>query len=164
MVSIPGRQRITPADTNWEKLGRALLEYGGIPLAIFMAAGIIVNVARGSTYYHPFIDPFQNLPLYFVVNFWIVVGVYQYRQRYQKPLLLDDTKELIVAAIPAVTWGAILLYLLTGYAFFMLAIFRQDSLHTSFLPDFDDVTPEDDEDTTTGQSWGHLENVKDNMT
>jgi len=27
-----------------------------------------------------------------------------------------------------------------------------------------DVTPEDDEDTTTGQSWGHLENVKDNMT
>lgn len=159
MAGISGIQRRLQ-DLDREKVGRALLEYGGIPLALFMAIGIVVNFARGYGYYYPFIDPIQNLPLYFVVNFWVVIAVYTYRQRFQQALLFERRNELLLAAVPALTGVAIILYLLAGYVFFMLAIFQKDSLHTSFLPDLDEVTPDEEED----DAWGHLESVKGNMT
>lgn len=161
MVSIP---RVDVNELDWEKLGRALIEYGGVPLAIFMAIGITVNILRGYGFYNAFLDPLQNYHLYFVVNVWVVAGIHFYRQRYQSTLLLNGKTELLVAAVAAFTWVASQpLYLLAGYAFYMLAILRKDTLQGSFLPDMDDVsdnTAEDDED----DAWGHLESVKENMT
>lgn len=164
MAAIPYLDRIDLDDVDWEKNARALLEYGGIPLAIFMAIGIVVSVLRGYGYYHTFLDPLQNYLFYFVVNFWIVAGVYFFRQRYQQSLLLTDKRELLVAAIPAFTWVAAQpVYLLAGYAAFMVAIFRQDTLQSSFLPDLTDLTDEE-EDEDAAEAWGHIESVKDNMT
>lgn len=164
MISLPYTDRVDLQQVNWEKVGRALLEYGGVPLAIFMAIGIAINILRGYGYYHTFLDPLQNYLFYFVVNFWIVAGIYFYRQRYQEPLLLTDKKELIVAAIPAFTWVASQsLYLLIGYVAFMIAIFREDTLHSSFLPDLTDLADEEDDDSDS-DAWGHLQSVKDNMT
>ncbi len=161
MVSLPYLDRFDVQNLDWEKIGRALLEYGGVPLALFMAIGITVSILQGYGIYNPLADPLQNYKAFFVLNVWIVAGIYLYRQRYQQSLLLSDRKEIVVAAIPAFTWVFTQpLYLLAGYGFYMIAVMRQDTLHGSFLPNLDEV---DNEEPEKDEAWGHLESVKENM-
>lgn len=166
MVTIPYLHRINLEELDWEQNGRALIEYCGIPLALFMAIGIVVSFLRGYGMYSPLFDPIENYKAYFVVNVWIVGGIYAYRQRYQPSLLLEDKKELVLAGIVAFTWVLTQpLLLLIGYGFYIIAVMRQDELHGSFLPDLTDVDPDEPESQDKDpEAWGHLESVKDNMT
>lgn len=147
-------------DVGWERLGRALIEYCGVPLAFFMAAGIFVNFFRGHGMYAAFLDPAQNYYLYFILNAWLVGLVYAYRQRFHAPVLFERKYEVGLAVLVAGTWLATQpLLLLIGYGAYIVAVMREDQLHGSFLPDFTDLADENEDD----EAWGHLESVKGNM-
>lgn len=141
---------------DWEKLGRAGIEYGGIPLAAYMSVGVLIPYLRNLGFYHSFIDPSLNMPFYYVVNFWLVVGVYMYRQRFQHTLLLEQKKEVGVAAAAALAWIIVQpIALLVGYAMYLVAVMKKDKLQGSFLPDVDDdslTEPTVDEETQRGIS------------
>lgn len=148
-------------DWDSEQVGRTLLEYGGIPLAFFMAAGITINFLQGYGMYHTFVDPTKNFYLYFVLNVWLVALIYFYRQRYQTQFLFADRIEIGLAGFAAFTW--ILsqpILLLAGYAFYMNAVLRHDRLHGSFLPDLTDIAEKADE----SEAWGYLEDMDDHVT
>lgn len=122
------------AAVDEERIGRALLSYGGLPLAVFMTVGMVVPVLRRFGLYSAYIDPTVNFHAYFVVNVWVVAGVYGLRQRYQRDLLLDQQHELVVAAVAAFTWFLTQpLMLLGGYAYYMKAVLHKDELSPFLL-------------------------------
>lgn len=143
---------------EWETTGRAMLEYSGIPLALYMGVGVLFRVLQGQGMYIEFLDPGRNLYLYFIANVWLVAGVYTYRQR-RSALLLDQKYELVAAAASAFTWLVLQpVMLLFGYGIYMIAVMREDQLHpflhNALLPDLDNVEedPEPSKNTSTGQS------------
>ncbi len=155
--------RLRNRDWDWEQIGRALIEYGGVPLAFFMTAGIIVNVLRGYGMYHSFFDPLSNYHLYFVLNVWIVTMVYFYRQNYQPSLVFESRYEIGLAMFAGLTWLASLpVLLLIGYGFYLVAILRHDTLHGSFLPDIEETESGTDSESKN-KAWGHIQNIKDHM-
>lgn len=155
--------RLRSHDWDWEKIGRALIEYAGVPLAVFMAVGVIVNVLQGYGRYHEFFDPLSNYHMYFVINVWLVTLIYFYRKKYQPSLTYTDRTEIGLAAVPALTWILTQPFLLIiGYAAYLVAILRHDTLHGSFLPDIESEDTDDDTDPERG--WGHLQEIKEHMT
>lgn len=131
-----------------ERIGRALVTYGGLPLAVFMTTGLLVQIFRRFGLYSTYIDPMMNFHAYFVVNVWVVAGVYGLRQRYQQHLLLDQKHELVVAATAAFTWFLTQpLMLLGGYAYYMKAVLHKDELSPflldGLLPDLEPDYPEE---------------------
>lgn len=137
---ILNRLPVDKDDWDWEISGRALIEYCGIPLAIYMAAGVSMGFLQTHGLYDPFIDPTKNFPLYYILNFWLVGGVYWYRTNFQQKLLLDGRNELLVAGVIALTWLLTQpLLLLFGYGFYIVAVMNKDRLHGSFFPDLTDV-------------------------
>ncbi|MDY6777552.1 MAG: hypothetical protein SVU32_02715 [Candidatus Nanohaloarchaea archaeon] len=123
-----------------EKLGRALLEYCGIPLAVFMTAGIVANYATGFGFQTALINPLRNYLGFYVVNFWLVIGIYVYRQKYRQDLVLDARYEIGMALLIALAWVVVQpLLLLAGYGFYLWAAMRKEQMetfiHSSLLPE-----------------------------
>ncbi len=155
--------RLKDRDWDWEKVGRALIEYGGVPLAFFMTAGIVVTFLQGYGRYHSFFDPLNNFHLYYVLNAWMVALVYVYRQKYQPSLLFETRTEIGIAAIAGLAWLLIQpVLLIVGYTAYLVAVLRHESLHGSFLPDIENHNSEDGEPEKS-RAWGHIEEIRSHM-
>lgn len=131
-----------------EKLGRALLEYCGAPMLLFMTAGLLAGYAPMIGIEQGLVDPLSNYLGFYVLNFWLVIGVYSFRQKYRQQRVLEPKKELALAGTVALTWVATQpLFLLVGYMFFFAAALRKDKMetfiHSSLLPEMPE--PEEEE-------------------
>lgn len=126
-----------------ERVGRAFIEYCAAPLAIFMTAGLASSWLNMIA-----LDPMENFLPFYVVNFWLVMGVYLYRQKYRPDIVFDTKKEVALALFIGLTWiGSQPFLLLAGYGLFLKAVLQQDKvapfLHDKLLPDI--PNPEQEE-------------------
>lgn len=132
-----------------ERVGRALIEYSAIPLAVFMAVGIVADFLTRGGASLGFFDPMKNLPFFYVINFWLVMGVYWYRKTYRQDIVFEMRRETALALLAGLTWIILQpLLLLAGYAFYLKAIWQKDQvaplLHSSLLPDMPSIDEEEE--------------------
>lgn len=123
-----------------EKVGRALIEYCGFPLAVFMTFGLVGTVLPQYGVPAGFLNPLAHVGPFYVVNFWLVMGVYVYRQKYRPDIVFDTRKELFLAFFIGLTWAfSQPLLLLVGYGLFMKAVWHNDRVapffHSKLFPD-----------------------------